>query len=188
MCRAKPRQLPFCISQVCVPSPPRHDPTNDPVGERRHSELHNPVIPVFLQLRANQTPHFPCFVSPSTHYHSRVSRRKTEVNMHHSIASGRIPCYFVPIPHHGCRALARHDVWKLADKVACSSYPKWLQESECLAIASKGTATAPCGGHAARLHGYRPAHPINRHIHSTSTHSRCAWTRAEGTPMCTLCH
>ena len=51
-----------------------------------------------------------------------------------------------------------------------------------------GTVTAPCGGHTDRLHGYRPAHAINRHIHSGSTHSRCAWTRAEGTPMCTLWH
>ena len=184
MWRVKPRQLTFDTSQVCVPSPPRHDPTNDPVGERRHSELHNPVIPVFFQLSANQKPHFPCLVSPSTHYHSCAIRRKTEVNMHHSIASGRIPCYFVP--RHGCRELARHDVWKLAGNAACSSYPKWLQESECLAIASVGTATGPCGGHTARLHGYRPAHPINRHIHSTSTHSRCAWTRPEGTPMCAL--
>ena len=53
---------------------------------------------------------------------------------------------------------------------------------------SVGTVTAPCGGHTDRLHGYRPAHAINRHIHSGSTHSRCAWTRAEGTPMCTLWH
>ena len=83
MWRVKPRQLTFDISQVCVPSPPRHDPTNDPVGERRHSELHNPVIPVFFQLSANQKPHFPCLVSPSTHYHSCAIRRKTEVNTHH---------------------------------------------------------------------------------------------------------
>ena len=120
MWRVKPRQLPLCISQVCAPSPPRHDPTNDPVGERRHSELHNPVIPVFLQLRANQTPHFPCFVSPSTHYHSCVSGRKTEANMHHSIGSSSYAKHMVAetqlhtrvIPN-GCRT---QNAWRLQVK------------------------------------------------------------------------
>ena len=38
------------------------------------------------------------------------------------------------------------------------------------------------------LHPDRPAHPINRHTRSPSTHSRCACSRAEATPMGTPWH
>ena len=37
-------------------------------------------------------------------------------------------------------------------------------------------------------HRNRPAHPINRHTRSPSTHSRCACTRAEATHMGTPWH
>ena len=38
------------------------------------------------------------------------------------------------------------------------------------------------------LHPDRPAHPINRHTRSPSTHSRCACSRADATPMGTPWH